>query len=175
MKKINLKLLTIIFVLALFSIGVVAASDNANQTDVAQVSNDVVCLSKVSSDDVSTNLIQNSNNDVELKSKENNKDLYTFSNDQSELKSDNADVLGTTITVNGTKFQNIRDAYDSASSGDIIDLGGKTYNGTNSYFEFNKKTNITFINGILDASDAGSDSESRFLNTILINMTFINY
>ena len=97
MKKINLKLLTIIFVLALFSIGVVAASDNANQTDVVQVSNDVVCLSKVSSDDVSTNLIQNSNNDVELKSKENNKDLYTFSNDQSQLKSDNADVLGITI------------------------------------------------------------------------------
>ena len=177
MKKINLKLLTIIFVLALFSIGVVAASDNANQTDVAQVSNDVVCLSKVSSDDVSTNLIQNSNNDVELKSKENNKDLYTFSNDQSELKSDNADVLGKTITVNGTKFQNIRDAYDSASSGDIIDLGGKTYNGTYSKFTFNNnaKTNITFINGILDASDAGSDSESLFHNIILINMTFINY
>ena len=172
--KINLKLLTIIFVLALFSIGVVAASNNVNQSDSVQVSNDVIGLSKVT-DDMSTNLIQNSHNSVELKSKENNENIYAFSNNKSELKSKNGDILGNTINVSGTTFQDIRDAYRIAQPGDIINLGGKTYNGTYSKFKFDEKTNITFINGILDASKAGSDSESLFLNTTLINITFINY
>ena len=186
------KLFMIALILSFFSIGAVAASENlslessdfnsvsyetpvsasldlglinvdssdseCNQTSLEIVDN--VNASEdfnLSSDDVNFNVI------IEVKSVK--KSLLGVSN--------NDDILGRTIIPTGTTFDHIRQAINSARDGDIIDLGGKTYTGTNANIQSSKK--ITIQNGILDGSAAASDFHMNLPGVNVKNVEFTNF
>ena len=90
--------------------------------------------------------------------------------------SNNEDVLGAdpSIIPTGTTFQDIRDAIKIAGNGSVIDLNGKTYNGTNPEIITRDKS-ITIKNGILDASSAVNTLTSVYMNVAFENVSFINF
>ncbi len=187
--KNKAKLLIIALILALFSIGAVAAAtENATlgsgdfnsvsyetpvslslETDTTNVESSASDSNQASSE-ISVN--QNAINDLKSSSDDSNlNDTIEVKslNKNSLLGASNSDVLGDTVRPSGTTFQDIRNAIRSANYGDIIDLGGLTYTGTNGDLSSNK--NIILQNGILDGGYCWAG-----LNGITIkNVSFVNF
>lgn len=175
--RLNTKLLVVaIILIALFSIGTAVASDNANlnSSDLTQGSNDIVSISEDTSDIETNDLIsanpiqdsQDSENEIISNDKENNQVLSSSNDDE---------VLGKTITVNGKWFVNIRTAYNDAKNGDVIDLSGNIYSGENSELKFIANKRVTIANGVLDGSISKFQGISTIKNCVLENITFKNY
>ena len=188
--KINAKLLVVAFILAIFSIGAVAASENATigSSELTQVPHEqVVSVSEptvpeVETTDIETSAKDTNVNEVSLSSDNNCTDSYQKESLRQVKKgesllgaSNSEDILGAnTITPAGTKFYNIRDAIENADEGDIIDLGGLTYTGIlASNLATSKK--VTIQNGIIDGTDVTSASQIRFDNVIIKDIHFTNF
>ena len=192
--KIKAKLLIIALILALFSIGAVAAAtENATlgSGDLNSVSYETPV--SLSLETETTNVDSSASDGNQLSSQitdeENNIEDYKSSsddvnlNDTIEVKSlnkkssllgaTNDDVLGATITPAGNTFQHIRNAIGQAQNGDIIDLGGRTYTGSNANFDTGGKK-ITIQNGVLDAIDAPA-MEVKLGGANIKNVHFTNF
>lgn len=190
--KLNAKLLVVAMIFAMiFSISAVAAtSENVTElsSDLTQVPHEQVVsvaeptvqevetidLETSDANDDSENIVSSSSDDIIKGTDSNMESLSESKNDQILSASNDEEILSETLTPNGTKFQNIRDLLEIAQDGDIIDLGGLTYNGTFlSMNNFNR--NITLINGILDLQFSQYQYDGvHFNNAKLVNITFKN-
>ena len=188
--KIYAKLLVVAFILAIFSVGAVAASENVtlDSSELTQVPHEqVVSVSEPTVPEVETTNQETSandiNNEISVSSDNNCTDSYQkgslrqVKKQESLLGATNGeDILraNRTITPAGTTFNDIRLAIESASEGDIIDLGGKTYNGTKAE---NLKTNkkITIQNGTIDGVLVKDQYDMGFTGVTLKNIHFTNF
>ena len=176
--KLNAKLLIIAFILAIFSVGAVAACENITDfSDLTQVPHEQVVsvpdstvqevetiITETSVDDTSDNIKSSNVTDSShesLKETKSETPLLGATNDE--------DVLGKTVYVNGDYFANLRTAISEAGSGDVIDLQGKTIIGPNAQFGTDK--DITIANGVFQPTSAQSQGIS-FKNCKLENLTF---
>ena len=189
----KVKLLIIALILALFSIGAVAATENVSlgsgdlnsvsyetpvslslETDTINVESSASDLSQASSliadNQNPINDLKSSSDDVNLNETIKVKSL----NENSLLGASNDDVLGRTITPAGTTFGNIRTAITQAQDGDIIDLGGLRYTGLDANINTNGKK-ITIQNGIFDGSGITQRSQLNFAGTDVKNVEFTNF
>ena len=181
--KINAKLLVVAFILAIFSVGAVAASENVTleSSDLTQVPHEPVVsvpdstVLEVEAIDLETctdDQVSSSSDEINVTGSV--KESLKKSNGDSLLgASDGEETLGSTVYVDGNYFQNLRNAIDSASIGDVVDLEGKTIIGSNPVMNVNKR--ITIANGVLDAQFLGNAPRNSFNNVILNNITIINY
>ena len=160
------KLLGIAFVLAIFSVGAVAASENvtADTGDLTQVPHEqVVSVSdptvpeiettttETSIDDTQVNEVSSNSDDI-INVTDSSKESLKVSKKESSLlgASNNEEVLSDTRYLSGNTFDDLQTAINNATNGDIIDLQGKTISGNRS-LTCNK--NITLRNGHLDGND----------------------
>ena len=188
--KLNAKLLIIAFILAIFSVGAVAAAENVSQdsSDLTQVPHEqVVSVSEPTVPEVETTDIQTSASDANVNKALSASDVIinvTDSTQKESLKqskfetsllgaSNDENVLGAVITFEGNTFEDLRTAIKNANGGDIIDLQGKVLNGTNPVITAEK--NITIQNGVLDSKFLGTGDRSKYVNVILRNISFKNY
>lgn len=148
--KFNAKLLVVALILALFSIGAVAAAENVSleSSDLNTVSSETISVSVQETETTNIDSSASDSNQVssQITADQNANNDYKSSSDDAKLNdtievknlkkspllgASNNDVLGATIRPSGTTFQDIRNAIQSANDGDIIDLGGLTYTGIN--------------------------------------------
>ena len=162
-------------------IGMVSASEDIDDSagDILSVRQDQItdeAILEVSYDTPDKEIT----NDISFKENGSEKTLKN-TNEKSLLGvSNEEDLLQQTIIVSGTNFSDIKNAIETASDGDIIDLGGKTYtNYTNLYaYNPNPVKSLTIINGTLDAQNfnfTNLGQGSRFKNCTLEDITFINF
>ena len=191
--KIYAKLLVIALMIAMiFAVGSVSAVENgtADASDLTLVPHEqVVSVPDSTVQEVETIDTETSADDTNVEKISSSSDEIinvTDSNVKGSLKmskkggpvlgaSNNNNVLGAnkTFTPNGTTFHDIHIEIEKAQDGDTIDLGGKTYNGTN---PGNLGTNkaITIINGVLNPSSTVS-AGFGINNCKLVNVTFQNF
>ena len=191
--KIYAKLLVIALMIAMiFAVGSVSAVENgtADASDLTLVPHEqVVSVPDSTVQEVETINTETSADDTNVEKISSSSDEIinvTDSNVKGSLKmskkggpvlgaSNNNNVLGAnkTFTPNGTTFHDIHIEIEKAQDGDTIDLGGKTYNGTN---PGNLGTNkaITIINGVLNPSSTVS-AGFGINNCKLVNVTFQNF
>ena len=167
--KFNAKLLVVALILALFSIGAVAAAENVSleSSDLNTVSSETISVSVQETETTNIDSSASDSNQVssQITADQNANNDYKSSSDDAKLNdtievknlkkspllgASNNDVLGATIRPSGTTFQDIRNAIQSANDGDIIDLGGLTYTGINGVFNANNKI-ITIQNGFFES------------------------
>ena len=191
--KNKAKLLIIALILALFSIGAVAAATEnitLGSGDLNSVSYETPVSLSLETDTINAESSALDSNQLssEITVDENSIDDYKSSsddvnlNDTIEVKSLNKNslgasndenVLGATITPSSTSFEAIRNAINNANDGDIIDLNGLTYHGTVGKIITNKQ--ITIQNGILDGRNIRSECKIEFTGVTLKNIHFTNY
>ena len=130
--KINAKLLTIALILALFSIGAVAAAENVSleSSDVNTVSSEKLSVSTTQEIEINNYKIsadvESSSSDVNISTDSYIKESIKENKKTSPLLGvSNEEILGTTYDVSGNTFQSIQDSMRNAVSGDIINLDGK--------------------------------------------------
>ena len=180
--KIKLVLYILLMLVILSAgIGMVSASEDIDDSagDILSVRQDQItdeAILEVSYDTPDKEIT----NDISFKENGSEKTLKN-TNEKSLLGvSNEEDLLQQTIIVSGTNFSDIKNAIETASDGDIIDLGGKTYtNYTNLYaYNPNPVKSLTIINGTLDAQNfnfTNLGQGSRFKNCTLEDITFINF
>ena len=147
--KVTKKLFLVALLLSLIlSIGAVTAQDN-------------MTFEKSNLQDISTETI-------------NQKDMVSISNDTNLINDDETFSLGEIKyhNVEGCNFTSIQESIDSANDGDIIYLGGKTYNGLGEDIKVNKQ--LTIVSGsqsnpdLIATLDAGK--LSRIMNVSASNI-----
>lgn len=147
--KVTKKLFLVALLLSLIlSIGAVTAQDN-------------MTFEKSNLQDISTETI-------------NQKDMLSISNGAGQLDDDETFSLGVinSHNVEGSNFTCIQESIDSANDGDIIYLGGKTYNGLGEDIKVNKQ--LTIVGGsqsnpdLIATLDAGK--LSRIMNVSANNI-----
>ena len=162
-------------------IGMVSASEDIDDSagDILSVRQDQItdeAILEVSYDTPDKEIT----NDISFKENGSEKTLKN-TNEKSLLGvSNEEDLLQQTIIVSGTNFSDIKNAIETASDGDIIDLGGKTYTNYTNLYEYTTKPvkSLTIINGTLDAQNfnfTNLGQGSRFKNCTLEDITFINF
>ncbi len=190
--KIYAKLLVIALMIAMiFAVGSVSAVENgtADASDLTLVPHEQVVSvpdstvqevetinTETSADDTNVEKISSSSDEIINVTDSNVKESLKMSKKGGPVlgASNNNNVLGAqTITPNGTTFYNISQAISKAQDGDTIDLGGKTYNGTNPGNLGTDKA-ITIINGVLNPSSTVS-AGFGINNCKLVNVTFQNF
>ena len=151
------------------SLGVVSASDNyANEVvgiSLEAPANDVSIAESKTLSAYSTQEIENSNAGAVGESKASS--LLGVSNEE--------DILGKTITPNGTTFKDIKYAIGNSTDGDIIDLGGLTYTGLSNTNLKSQGKNITIQNGIIDGSMVNNNDQVDYSKITLKNIHFKNF
>ena len=192
--KIYAKLLVIALMIAMiFAVGSVSAVENgtADSSDLTLVPHEQVVSvpdstvqevetinTETSADDTNVDKISSSSDEIINVTDSNVKESLKMSKKGGPVlgASNNEDVLGAdpSIIPTGTTFQDIRDAIKIAGNGSVIDLNGKTYNGTNPEIITRDKS-ITIKNGILDASSAVNTLTSVYMNVAFENVSFINF
>ena len=78
------------------------------------------------------------------------------------------------INVSGNNFSDIKAVIDTATDGDVINLGGKTYTNYTNVYPLSMKKSLYIINGTLDAQNFNFTDLSqgaRFRNCTLENIT----
>ena len=147
--KVTKKLFLVALLLSLIlSVGAVTAQDN-------------MTFEKSNLQDISTETI-------------NQKDMVSISNDTNLINDDETFSLGEIKyhNVEGCNFTSIQESIDSANDGDIIYLGGKTYNGIGEDIKVNKQ--LTIVGGsqsnpdLIATLDAGK--LSRIMNVSANNI-----
>lgn len=192
MKK-NAKLLIIALILALFSIGAVAAAENVSlkSSDLNTVSSETLSVSVQETETTNIDSSASDSNQVssQITADQNANNDYKSSSDDAKLNdtievknlkkspllgASNNDVLGATIMPTGTTFLDIRNAIQAANDGDIIDLGGKTYTGI-APTNLATHKNIIIQNGIIDGSYIETPKRIDYVSTTLKNIQFTNF
>ena len=180
-------------IVMIFAVGSVSAVENgtADASDLTLVPHEQVVSvhdstvqevetidTDTSADDTNVEKISSSSDEIINVTDSNIKESLKMSKKGGPVlgASNNEDVLGAdpSIIPTGTTFQDIRDAIKIAGNGSVIDLNGKTYNGTNPEIITRDKS-ITIKNGILDASSAVNTLTSVYMNVAFENVSFINF
>ena len=182
--KINAKFLVVAFILAIFSVGVVAASEDVGleSSELTQVPHEqVVSVSEPTVPEVETTNYETSandiNNEISVSSDKNVTDSYSKESLKQSKKgesllgaSNDEEVLSATHYLSGNTFADLQNAINNAQAGDIIDLQGKTISG---YRSLSCNKNIIIVNGNLDGNDYLA--AYNFQNCKLENLTLSNF
>ena len=190
--KIYAKLLVIALMIAMiFAVGSVSAVENgtADTSDLTLVPHEQVVSvpdstvqevetidTETSADDTNVEKISSSSDEIINVTDSNVKESLKMSKKGGPVlgASNNNNILSAkTFTPNGTTFHDIHIEIEKAQDGDTIDLGGKTYNGTNPGNLGTDKA-ITIINGVLNPSSTVS-AGFGINNCKLVNVTFQNF
>ena len=190
--KINAKLLVIALMIAMiFAVGSVSAVENgtADASDLTLVPHERVVSvpdstvqevetinTETSADDTNVEKISSSSDEIINVTDSNVKESLKMSKKGGPVlgASNNNNILSAkTFTPNETTFHDIHIEIEKAQDGDTIDLGGKTYNGTNPGNLGTDKA-ITIINGVLNPSSTVS-AGFGLNNCKLVNVTFQNF
>ena len=190
--KIYAKLLVIALMIAMiFAVGSVSAVENgtADASDLTLVPHEQVVSvpdstvqevetidTETSADDTNVEKISSSSDEIINVTDSNVKESLKMSKKGGPVlgASNNNNILSAkTFTPNGTTFHDIHIEIEKAQDGDTIDLGGKTYNGTNPGNLGTDKA-ITIINGVLNPSSTVS-AGFGLNNCKLVNVTFQNF
>ena len=165
-----------VFLILIFFIGSVSASNENNTQLLSQSNGEVVNedntdeiltveVSSAGSNDSGLKELDDDKDDSSL-SKSNSKNLLSASNDEN--------ILTATRYVTGSTFEDIQTAINSATAGDTLILSG-TYTGSGTYITIDKQLTITGRNNCtLDAQSLSSIFRINASKTIIKDITFKN-
>lgn len=76
------------------------------------------------------------------------------------------------INVSGNNFSDIKAVIDTATDGDVINLGGKTYTNYTNVYPLSMKKSLYIINGTLDAQNFNFTdlSQGHVLEIVLLKI-----